>query len=79
MCTVPFLYICSHYIFQDIYFASVLDHVPHIVVTAVSLVPAVQVAWNTMVAARVSAIPGQVGRLIFGSLVSHMPYFLVIV
>ena len=58
--------------FQAIFLAAVLDDVPHILVAAVSLVLAVRVAWNTMVAARVSSIPGQVGRLIFGSLVSRM-------
>ena len=62
----------SHRMFQAIFLAAVLDDVPHILFAAVSLVLAVRAAWNTMVAARVSSIPGQVGRLIFGSLVSRM-------
>ena len=62
----------SHCMFQVISLASVLDDMPHIVITAISLVPAARVAWNTMVVTRISAIPGQVGRHIFGSLVSPM-------
>ena len=47
------------------------DDMPHIVVAAVSLMPSVRVAWNTMVVTRILALLGRaVWRVIFGSLMS---------